>query len=866
MNKSILWFALIFLFSISCKTTSPRKDAATQSNKVQNQSAIGEYRSSYPKYFDLIHTKLRVKPDWSLRELAGEASISLKPHFYPNDKLILNARGMEIHSVQLEHVEENLTLAFHYANNLLEITLDKEYKRNDTLTVLIEYTSRPELLPEGGSAAIRKDKGLYFINPDGTNPFKPKQLWTQGETESNSVWFPTIEDPGQRMTQEIYFTIDSSLKTLSNGLLLSSVNNPDGTRTDYWKQDQALAPYLTMIAAGDFAVVRDRWRDKEVSYYIDKEYEKYAKMIFGKTPEMLEFYSSIFGYDYPWDKYNQVVVHEFVSGAMENNTAVVHGTNMLQDPREHDDHNYEDIISHEVTHHWFGNLLTCESWANVTLNEGFASYGEYLWFEYKYGRERADEFGKQDQNTYLRATKKSDAPLVRFQYENREDVYDAISYQKGARVLHMLRKSVGDEAFFESLKKYVQTYKYTSVEYEQLRMVFEDVIGEDLNWFFDQWFLKSGKPSLDIATSWDDTRQELRITLSQTQDLKKNPVFRLAMDVDFYFNSKTERKRIILDSLQQSFTFTFPEEPKLVNVDAEKMLLLNSKNDKKSIEKWIYQYEHAPLFLDRYEAIDAIGKVYRTGTPEAETIMAALTDKQPAIRLLALGHIKELAVNSSPKVKDKIIGLAETDSNSYVRATAYEALSRFYPYKDLDSIFEKAIPDYSYVVEATVFEIISSKDPEKAIVLTEILEKDSSNVVLSQLASFYSEHPEMDKADFYRKALFKSNSWSQYRIIGYYTGWLKGQKTSSIKQGTELLTEIGLNSNNKHIRVNCAASLIRILNELDERTTELKRTIAKKEFNKKTEVLVSSDEVDLMQIESLKKDIEKNIKVLEEKS
>ena len=865
MKLSIPVLLGLLLFIYSCKTTEPGKAVQQNSLSQSNISAFGNYHGSYTKLFDLIHTKLELKLNWDNKELYGRAYIQLKPHYYPSDDLLLNARGMEIHSVELEEDGIEMPTSFHYENNLLKIKLNKLYTRNDTVEVMISYTSRPELLPEGGSAAIRKDKGLYFINADGKDPYLPKQLWTQGETESNSVWFPTIEDPGQRMTQEIYFTVDSTFKTLSNGLNLSTVSNPDGKRTDYWKQSYPLAPYLTMIAVGDFAVVKDEWRGKEVSYYLDKDYEKYAKMIFGTTPEMMDFFSEKLDLDYPWEKYSQVVVHNFVSGAMENNTAVVHGTNMLQDPREFKDSNYEDIISHELFHHWFGNLVTSESWANVTLNEGFASYGEYLWREYKYGRDNADAFGQEDEAIYLRASKKTDAPLIRFFYDEREDMYDAVSYQKGARVLHLLRKTIGDEAFFTAIRNYLKEHKFSTAEFNQLRIEFEKVTGQDLNWFFNQWYLKAGKPSLEISTNWNSQNNELTLSLKQIQDMKKNPVYRLPMEVDFYFEDKTTRKNIILDSLEQEFKFSFEREPKLINVDAEKSLLLEKKVEHKNTAAWIFQYRQAPLYLDRYEAVNALAKNYRIQSPEAEIIFQALEDKNPTIRLLALRNVKEMALNAPEKVKPTLINLAQNDSNSFVRASAYEALGEYYSFKELSPIFTQAIPDYSYNVEASVFDIISEKDYALALTLSDTLESDSSSIVLGTLASFYSEHPDLDKLEFYRRALFKTSSWSQYRIVNFYTTWIRGQKESVIREGSEDLLSLGLITNSRHIRNNCAASLVRIQNELDERIKSLKKSQTQKIFDKVDGQSVSRDEVDLLQLESLSKDIEVKIKQIEKK-
>ena len=375
-------------------------------------------------------------------------------------------------------------MSYEYDSVQITISLLKEYSRIDTIDVQIEYTAKPNELKSGGSAAISDDKGLYFINPLGRDKVKPKQLWTQGETEASSCWFPTIDAPNEKTTQEIKITIDDYFTTLSNGLLISSTKNPDGTRTDYWKQDKPHAPYLFMMAVGKFAVVQDTWKGIPVNYLVEPKDSANARGVFGNTPEMLSFYSEKLGYSYPWDKYNQVVVSDYIAGAMENTGAVIHGKWVFTTPEEQIDYNHEDVIAHELFHHWFGDLVTCESWANLPLNESFATYGEYLWIEHKYGKMKADRHLRMDMVYYLDDTPRVD--LIRYHYDNREDMFDRHSYQKGGRVLHMLRDYVGDEAFFESIKVYLHNRAFKTAEIHHLRMAFEEVTGEDLNWFFNQ--------------------------------------------------------------------------------------------------------------------------------------------------------------------------------------------------------------------------------------------------------------------------------------------------------------------------------------------------------------------------------------------
>ncbi len=788
MIRKIL-FSVLLIFIVGCKTTPPVTINLPEVNVTPDKSGEKKnYRKTYTKHADLIHTRLTIRPDWKKKELSGQAAIILRPHFYPVDSLVLNARGMELGEVSILSNGKHVPLSYHYDSLLINIRLDRQYTRDESFTIFISYTAKPERLPAGGSEAITNDKGLYFIDADSLDPFTPTQVWTQGETESNSVWFPTIEDPGQKMTQEIYITVDTAFITVSNGLLISTINNGDGTKTDYWKQSLPAAPYLTMFAAGDYSVVHDSWKNIDVSYYVDPPYEKYARMIFGHTPEMLTFFSEKLGVPFYWEKFAQVVVHDYVSGAMENTTAVVHGTNMQQDPREYRDGNYEDYIAHEIFHHWFGDLVTCESWSNLTLNEGFADYAEYLWREYKFGTDNADHHYQSELASYLYRSAGNDPPLIRYEYADREDMYDAISYNKGGRILHMLRKHVGDEAFFAALQLYLLSHQFSTAEAADLRMAFEKITGEDLNWFFDQWFLKGGHPKINIDYEWSDSLKRETITVSQKQNLDKNPLYRLPLETDIYCNGKVERKKIVVEDVTQSFQFDLPVKPDLVNVDADKMLLC-TKTDNKTNEELIFQYDHAPLYLDRYEAISKIGKSYKVYTPEAEIIKKALRDKSEDIRVLALNNIREVALNDSGNIKQLILEMATKDSSVDVREKAMTCLGLYFSYSEFSKLFSDALNDSSYLIVARAFKVISDKDPEKAKVAAVKLEADSGNAIVGRLAEYYSNST-ADKNAFYRRAMRLSDSYQRYYVIRHYTTYLKSSSSPPIiSEGIENIYE-----------------------------------------------------------------------------
>lgn len=421
MKKILLAFLIL---------TSSHLLFAQEEETVPDLPGNKVYRETYTRINDLVHTVLDIRFDYSKSQADGKVWITLKPHFYATDSLTLDAKGMDIHSVGIMKGGKPQTLKYSYNGNNLYITLDKTYTADEQYVVYIDYTAKPNDYKAKGSMAITDAKGLYFINPLGTEKNKPTQIWTQGETEATSVWCPTIDKPNQKTTNEFRMTVPSKYVTLSNGRLVSQKPNADGTRTDTWKMELPHAPYLFFMGVGDFAIVKDSYKGKEVSYYVEKEYAPVARGIFGYTPEMIAYFSRITGVDYPWVKYSQIVGRDYVSGAMENTTSTLHGESAQQDARELLDGNgWESTIAHELFHQWFGDYVTAESWSNLTLNESFANYSEVLWDEYKHGKDAADAQNYNDMMGYLDgASEKKD--LVRFNYADKEDMFDNVSYNK----------------------------------------------------------------------------------------------------------------------------------------------------------------------------------------------------------------------------------------------------------------------------------------------------------------------------------------------------------------------------------------------------------------------------------------------------
>lgn len=816
-NLRIFTILIFFLSLFSCKTKQPTAAEIRQLPEINVRPENLDYRASVTKLHDLIHMKLDVRFDWRKKYLLGTSALTLKAHALPQNHIWLDARGMQINYVQLIKEKDTLPLKYEYANDSIHIFLDRAYTKDEPLTLYIDYISKPDELTDiGGSSAITSDKGLYFINPDGKDKNKPMQIWTQGETQANSVWFPTIDVPNQKMTQEIKITVDNKFKTVSNGIMTSSVVNTDGTRSDTWKHNLPHAPYLCMMAIGEFAIVKDTWKGKEVSYYVEPSYEKVARRIFGNTPEMMTFFSNKLGVEYPWDKYSQIVVRDYVSGAMENTTATIHGEFLQRDERELLDNDNEEYISHELIHQWFGDYVTCESWSNITLNEGFATYGEYLWDEYKYGKEEADIHHLNDLNSYLRESKTKNENLIRFQYDAPQDVFDGHSYAKGGLVIHMLRKYLGDEIFFASIKHYLTIHQFKSVEVHQLRLAIEEVSGQDLNWFFNQWYLAKGHPTLNIDYNYDAALKMQNVTIRQDQNLQEFPLYQLPIEIDIYSSNTIQRKKITLSQVEQTFSFPAETKPELVNVDADKMLLAVRK-DNHTPQEWITLYKKGALFQDRFDALQALSNDYKAGSPEAEIFSLALNDKNWRIREYAINKIETLAKSEEKStIKKTLMTIGIKDAKSDVRDAAMSALDEYYTDDDLIVYFKNAIFDSSYSVVETALLALAKRDKDGTMLLASQLESDNHARIRRILSGFYSKSGSDAQSVYMKKTLQASTGFSSYSHMQHYGKFLKNCKNhSNINDGLETIYKFSKTSDEWVTRLAAVQALVDIINHCD---------------------------------------------------
>jgi aminopeptidase N len=781
MLKNVLIFVCLFLVFANTFAKSPVSPADTLRKAPSWAPKKGPYRPTRTLKNDILHTQLELRFDWLRQHALGSATITFKPYFYPQNTLELDAKGFDIKGiVQLDTLRRLDTLTKQYVNeyisdpleytynkSLLIIKLRRTYTRFDTLHVLIDYVAKPNELPVG-IAGPKGDKGLYFINADGLEEGKPQQIWTQGETEYNSCWMPTVDSPNEKMTQDFRLTVENRFKTLSNGKLIESRINADSTHTDRWVQRLPHAPYLAAFVVGDFAVARDTVRSGlELSYYVEPQYAPYAKAIFGRTREMIQFFEEKFGVEYQWEKYAQIAVRDFVAGAMENTTMTVHAENVQTDSRALLDGNSDDVIAHELMHHWFGNLVTCESWVHLSLNEAFANYSEYLWNEHKKGTAEADLWSQGEQQQYLGEAEQKQEPLVRYNYTDMEDMFDSHSYAKGGQILHMLRKYVGDEAFFTASRNYLIRNAFGTAEVNDLREAFEEVTGEDLNWFFNQWFLSSGHPNLKIEKSVDNNKVTLKV--SQLQDSAYTPIYRLPVKVDVWVNGQKTTHDIVINKARQTFEFPTAQRPDLVDFDAERQLLGVIEYEKSKPEL-IFQYQHGEKYMARYEAMIGLENQLADSTVR-HLMMNAISDKFWKIRQLAVSNFAEYDGPEFNEIERIVQSKARVDAHPRVRMEAVITLGSFGDNSN-DPLFREALNDSSYQVISAALDAYLIGRPDDAADIAKRFENAPNSEIVTAVANYYAGLGKPDQYDWFIKKMNGLKSAEMYNFLQVFGKYL----------------------------------------------------------------------------------------------
>lgn len=774
------------------------------------------YQPAATKAWTITNTRLAISFNMAEKTASVKEWIKLHPYCYSTDTLLLDAKGVLIDSICLVTPKGNVAVPYTYANNELNLRFGQHYTATDSVQLYLKYTAQPYATATGGSAAIREDRGLYFINPDRVVPNKPVQIWTQGETESNSHWMITIDKPNTKFTTQIEMTVPDSMTTLSNGALIKQTKDNKGNRTDVWKMDKPIQAYAVMMAVGKYTVIKDKWNNKEVNYYVEPEYAPYARKMFANTTEMMEYFSKRTGVPYPWNKYSQIAVRDYVSGAMENTSASLFGEFVNQNFREIADKNSEDVVAHELFHQWFGDYVTCESWSNVTVNESFANYGEQLWKKYKHGQAAADELAYNDLQIYLYTSSMKDPQLVRYHYDSREEVFDGISYNKGGAILRYLNTLIGDAAFDKAMNIFLTRHALGNAEAHHWRMAVEEATGQDWNWFFNQWYYHAGHPELKVTYNYNDTTQTLGVSVLQTQeDSTMDYVLPLKMAV-IYGNEQTVTDWTI-DKRKDTLTYAYKNGVRPVLIPDYEHVLPGELKENKKAQQWLAQYKANDNYASRRLAIAGAFKQI-SDTNAQQLITLALNDKIKTTRLLALSGLSKVASDKHRKRWiAKVTDLAALDAESRVRAQAFEVLADW-KNTTAKEVMIAAVTDSSYYVAGNALDALSKTDKEKSYELAiNLLKTDPRSVLRAVIWQCIGNKAADADIQLYEQHVPYMQGNKKYTLAGSLSNYLKEVKSeTSFDKGVTLMADMALQEDNAGRKKAVAGMMVQLTTGIKE--------------------------------------------------
>jgi aminopeptidase N len=665
---------------------------------------------------DIVHLALVLDVDPAKRTVAGTATLRAVA-LTATKAVVLDAVELAIDKVTVG----GKPATYRHDGKKLRVDLPAEVAAGGELVLAIGYKGAPR-------------RGLYFVGPDDGYPAKPTQVWTQGQDEDSRYWFPCFDAPHEKATSEVIVTVPASMFALSNGTLVSDKTS-GAKRTLHWKLDVPHSCYLVTLAVGDFAMIESKWRDVPVVFYVERGREAAAERTLARTAQMLELFSERFGVPYPYPRYAQVFVADFIFGGMENTSATTLTDTVLLDERAAIDYDVDSLVAHELAHQWFGDLVTCRDWGEGWLNEGFATYSEYIWREHHEGRDAADleleEWGDaymgEDSGRYRRtiAIKLYDEPI---------DIFDHHLYEKGGRVLHMLRDLLGDAAFWKSLKHYLEKHRHGLVESRDLARAVEDATGKVVDWFFSQWVIDgAGHPELDVKVEWDPATSIAAVTVEQTQKTDaRTPLFRIPTRMRFRVGDKDVDHAIEITDVKHTFRIHLDAEPTQAIFDPGHVLLASRKIDKPE-PIWVAELAGATLAIDRVAAAQTLGK---RGGAAAEHALATALDKDVfwAVRGAAAAA---LAMIRTDTARDRLIKRLKGEVQPRARRAIARALGDFvldpHAGSALASVVDKGDPSYFVEAEACLA-LGKTRTPRAGELLRKAATRESFTDVIRQHA------------------------------------------------------------------------------------------------------------------------------------
>ena len=609
---------------------------------------------------------------------------------------------------------------FDLRDDKLRVQLAQAAKSGEKFEVELKYEGKPT-------------SGLYFILPDKDDPNRAKEIWTQGEAEDTHHYIPIYDYPNDRTTSEMILTVPGDWLTISNGKLLSVQDAPNGQKTWTWRQSLPVSTYLISFVAGEYKDKKDTWHNIPITYNVPRGMEDTVDPTFSHTKEMLDFFSDRFGVPYPWEQYAQTAVDDFVASGMENVSAttlaardMVHAELASEKPEAAD-----SLISHEMTHQWFGDLVTCKDWTNTWLNEGFATFGATLWEEHAYGVDASSYRYWREQNTWMQSRELYPIPIVTREIDDSVE-YIGNVYDKAGWVIHMLREQMGDDAFFRALKHYLDANRLQNVVTADLAKSIEESSGTNVDQFFDQWIYGAGAPRFTVRSSYDDAGKKVSLSVKQTQKVEGHVgLFRVPIDISITTASGEKVFPIAVSRTDETFSFPVDGPPLMILFDKDDKIL-KSMDFQKSPEEWIRQLRTAPGVPDRADAAFALGNLHENEAAANALGDAALHDKFWGVREEALRSLGRL--NTSPARKQVLSALS--NEQPWVRVIAVEQLGKYHADEEIAKRLQNIYKDdKAYSVRGAALQSLAlDKAPNAGQILEKALTISSPDDVLRSAA------------------------------------------------------------------------------------------------------------------------------------
>src|SRR5579864_5513302 len=663
--------------------------------------------------YDLQHSKISFSFDLQEKKVIGDVLHTIVILRENTSQIAFDSVGLKIASVTVNKAPAK----FETTADKLNISLPAPAKPGDKFEIEIKYQGKP-------------NKGLYFILPDKDYPNRPPQIWSQGESEDTRYYIPTYDYPNDRLTTETVLTVPASWLTVSNGKLISVSNAPGSMKVWTWKESVPSSTYLFSIVAGEFDEVKDSWRGIPVTYYAPKGRGDRLAINYSRTPAMLELFSKKLGVDYPWEKYAQSMVDDFVAGGMENSSATTNTSTSLRDARLIPEFpgDEDPLISHELAHQWFGDLVTCKDWGDVWLNEGFATFFEMVWSEAQYPKDQADYERWTRIKEWLSQTSLYAKPIVRHDFDDSSE-FDDNAYGKGGLVLYMLRHQIGEEAFYRGLKRYLEVNRGKNVVTADLIRAIEEANSIDVQHFFDQWVYGAGAPKFEISYAYDDAKHQIVLNVKQTQKSEGYVgVFQLPVDVEVVTPSGAKIHTVHVSKEAQTFVIPADAAPLMVVFDKGGRVL-KSADFHKEKKEWIYQLKNATELMDRADAIAALGKIKNDDEVLAALGQAASTDKAWGVRDIAADALGRLASAGAGR---QLLDALNSNEQPFVRYHIVEALGEIKGEANITAKLETiARDDGSFRARAEALQSLGHlKAPDALDVLTTAVKSDSPDDIL----------------------------------------------------------------------------------------------------------------------------------------